>query len=313
LIHVFCFKWNSPTYKVRYTAHHVNVVRDMVLRNYDGPIRFVCITDGPQGVEGETFPLWGDCAELVNASGQHLPSCYRRLKLFDPETQAALGVNSGDRLVSLDLDTVITGNLNSLWDRSDSFVGWALPGTYHPRVFNGSMWLLQAGAEANVWRKFDPNTSPAEARAAKYLGSDQSWMSYQLQGRAGWGETDGVFSYPNRFRGAQETPPQARIIMFHGFQKPWDCTQRWVRDHFRLTGRGTCLILGYGPSLWDDVARALESGDRFDGVIASPEAAEHWPEKVTAIAKSDVEAERLAFLHGFDNTVFCGRQEMEAA
>lgn len=306
MLHVVTFKWRSDSYRVRYSAEHVDVLEAMVRRHYRGDLRFVCITDDPRGIEAETAPLWDDCAGLTNASGRQLPSCYRRLKLFDPATQRDIGMRPGDRLVSLDLDTVCVGNLNALWDREDDFVGWALPGTHHPRVFNGSMWMLRAGAEAHVWRDFDPETSPAEAKAAQFLGSDQSWMSYRLQGRAGWTQADGVYSFPQALRSAQAVPADARVVMFHGFRKPWSPGMvDWVRAAYRRAGRGRCLILGHGPDVWDDADRALAQGP-YAGVIASPEAAEQWPGPIVATAWSDGEAISMAQMLGFDSHVLCG-------
>lgn len=307
MLTVITFKWKSPRYRIQYAAHHVNVVEAMIRRNYDGDLRFVCVTDDPEGVTGETFPLWDDCNHLHNAGGMNLPSCYRRLKLFDPATQRALGIGKGDRFVQIDLDVVICGELNSLWDRKESFVGWAVKGAYHPRVFNGSMWMVRAGAEAHVWNTFDPETSPAAARAARYLGSDQAWMSLCLQGRAGWTDADGVYSYPIALRRLPEPPEDCRVAIFHGFGKPWAPSMpQWVKDRFRISGSGRCLILGYGDDVWDEAEQALR-GERFDGVIASPEAAEMWPEPVTAVARSDEEAESLATMLGFDEVRFCGR------
>ena len=307
MLHVVTFKWNSAGYRVKYQPEHVNVLEAMVKRHYHGELRFLCVTDDPAGVSGETAPLWSDCAGLANASGRQLPSCYRRLKLFDPETQRDLGMRPGDRLVSLDLDTVCLGNLNALWDRDDEFIGWALPGTHHRRVFNGSMWLLRFGGEAHVWREFDPETSPSEAKAAQFLGSDQSWISYRLQGRPGWTEADGVYSFPQSLRSALEVPEAARVVMFHGFRKPWmPGMPEWVRNHYRRAGRGRCLVLGHGATVWDDAERALASGS-FDGVIASPEAAEQWPGPVAAVAACDSEALSLVRMLGFDSHVLCGQ------
>src|SRR5690606_29823554 len=135
-----------------FSSEHVNVLERMVRRNYDGDIRFICVTDDPVGIEGETFPLWDDFNDVPNPHGAtEYPSCFRRLKLFDPATQAALGIAPGDRVVSLDLDTVVTGDLNALWDRHEPFVGWAVKNRFHDRVFNGSMWMLRARAFEQVW------------------------------------------------------------------------------------------------------------------------------------------------------------------
>lgn len=307
MLTVVCFKWQSDTYRIKYRPEHVNVLEAMVRRHYEGPLRFVCITDDPAGITGETFPLWSDCAGLANASGRYLPSCYRRLKLFDPQTQAALGIRAGERLVQMDLDIAITSRLNVLFDRDDPFVGWAIKGIYHDRVFNGSLWMLRAGAEADVWRRFDPAKSPDEARHARYVGSDQAWISYSLQGRPGWTEADGVYSYPFALAGAPEAPESAKVVVFHGTRKPWlPGMPEWVKTHYRGTKSGRCLVLGTGASVWSDAQRAMEEG-RFNGVIASPEASREWPKPVDAIAFSDREAERTAWMLGFTDIVFCGR------
>jgi hypothetical protein len=314
VIHVITFKWHSPSYSVKYAPETVDILADMVRRRYHGPLRFVCVTDDPGGVEAETFPLWTDCADLVNASGQRLPSCYRRLKLFDPATQKEMGIARGERIVSIDLDTVIVGGLNALWDRDEPFIGWAVKGSYHPRVFNGSMWMLRAGEEAHVWRTFDPDKSPELARRKGYLGSDQSWMSLKLQGRAGWTDDDGVVSYPLTLSRTELLPPDARVVMFHGFKKPWARTlPQWVRNHYRRSARGRCLVLGYGQTVWEEAEQALVAGRPFDFVMASPEVAIQWPGTVDATVFTDEQADAMVAMHDFDEVVFCGRSEVREA
>ena len=84
----------------------------------------------------------------------------------------------------------------------------------------------------------------------------------------------------------------------------------WLASRYSM--RWKRLILGYAESVWTDAEAAFETG-AFDAVIASPEAAEHWPGDILAIAHTDEHAERLARMHGFDDAVFCGRSEREAA
>jgi hypothetical protein len=67
------------------------------------------------------------------------------------------------------------------------------------------------------------------------------------------------------------------------------------------------LVLGYSEAVWREVAVALDAKQSFAGVIASPETAVHWPGPVVAVARDDKHAERLAKMHGFNNTIFCGR------
>lgn len=68
---------------------------------------------------------------------------------------------------------------------------------------------------------------------------------------------------------------------------------------------GRCLILGHGASVWDDLER---NWSEFDAVIASPEAAEHWPGQILAVAKDNDHAEFLANNYGFDNPTWCGKE-----
>jgi hypothetical protein len=91
----------------------------------------------------------------------------------------------------------------------------------------------------------------------------------------------------------------------------------WVAERFpdrcryEIAADGRCLILGYGPTLWQDVDRALDEGG-FAAVIASPEAAAHWPGEVLAIAHNDDHADQIAALCGFEDVTWCGRTK-EAA
>lgn len=93
--------------------------------------------------------------------------------------------------------------------------------------------------------------------------------------------------------------------------------RRWIaarfpdRCRYEIAATGKCLILGYGPTLWVDAEQALDRAD-YAAVIASPEAAEHWPGDVLAIAHDDDHADRIARSIGFDDVTWCGRTK-EAA
>jgi hypothetical protein len=88
----------------------------------------------------------------------------------------------GPRFVSLDLDVVVTGDLTPLFERTEDFVIWAWP--FRGTLYNGTMWMMDAGARAKVWTEFDPATSPTKSRLAGFAGSDQAWMNY-VRGHVG--------------------------------------------------------------------------------------------------------------------------------
>lgn len=242
MITFVCWKWNSrpTTHRAKYTAEHANVWNASLRRNYRGPVRTICVTDDPKGVNFETFPLWKDCEQLSNPSGQHLPSCYRRLKIFDTLTTSEMDIDEGERVVSLDLDVVFVRDVTPMFDRDEDFVGWRGVGAYNPVVYNGTLFMFRAGRVQRLWSEFDPSSSPLMANKARYFGSDQGYLSWKLAGSApGWGTQDGMFSYTSDVRGSRGIlPPLARIVSFNGKRKPWEeQVQRnspWIPRHWRL-------------------------------------------------------------------------------
>jgi len=250
VISVVCFKWRPTAgYRSSYSAAPVNVLRRMVAKHYQKPHRFICVTDDATGIDAgiEPVPLWNDYAGLPNPSFRGGPSCYRRLKVFAPDIAQVLG----ERFVCMDLDVVITGDLQPLLDRTEDFIAWRNPNPLWP--YNGSMFMLTAGARPQVWTTFDPLTSPAKSNAAGCRGSDQGWMSYVLgKGEATWDKSDGVWSYQDeilerRSRAqmlrtghrpkATRLPDGARVVIFHGALDPWEPqavkVAPWITEHYQ--------------------------------------------------------------------------------
>ncbi len=223
----------KPGYRSQFDAAKVNVLFRMVRRNYAHPIRTICVTDIPNGLDSsvEVVPAWNDFADIPSPHGAHNPSCYRRLRAFHPE----IGSVFGKRFVSIDLDTVIVGDVAPLWERPEDFIAW---NETDPRSFyNGSMVMMTAGARPQVWQKFDPKTSPQATKAAGRFGSDQGFISFVLgRGEATWGANDGVYSFRLHVeKQGNVLPDNARIVMFHG-GNPWSKhAQRvdWVRKHYQ--------------------------------------------------------------------------------
>lgn len=237
---VCTFKWSTPGYRSKFDAAAVATLRRMVARHYPHPHRFVLFTDDPvrddarlQGEDVEVWELWDDLAKVPNPSGHKNPSCYRRLKLFARN----VGEWLGPRIVTLDLDTVITGDLSPLWNRPEDFVIWG--DTARSTPYNGSMILFDAGARPQLWEDFHPVFSPQQSRGMGYFGSDQAWIGLCLGPREKkWTRADGVLSFRNEvLPGGGRLPAGARIVFFHGRHDPWDQgTQRmapWIREHYR--------------------------------------------------------------------------------
>lgn len=230
------WKWRAAGYRTIYGPRTVNLLAAMVARHYSAPHRFLCVTDEAQGLAPgiEVVKPWDDFVGVPSPHGPRYPSCYRRLRAFAPDIEASFG----PRFVMLDLDTVIVGDLGPLVTRPEAFVAWADPmnrGQYNPSVL-----LLTAGARPQVWTAFNPALSPAWARKAGFLGSDQAWISAALgRQEATFTIQDGVWSFRHLQYRARlpEVDRPIRVVNFHGAVKPWSAQAQdyqWVREAYRL-------------------------------------------------------------------------------
>lgn len=236
MLDVVTFKWKPVQhYRSKFSGEHVNTLAAMVRRQYLKAHRFSCITDDPTGIDQNhvrIISLWPDHGKLPSAYGTRNPSCYRRLKLFDPGMREVIG----ERFVSLDLDIVITNRLEPLWDRPEDLV-IIKSATTSPRYrYNGSMLMMTAGVRPQVWREFDPIKSPLETKVKQFFGSDQAWISMKLPKEVTWDESDGVYSYRMHLQPkGSKLPGNARVVVFHGEHDPWGKHAQqleWVRQHY---------------------------------------------------------------------------------
>lgn len=242
----------------------------------------------PRDFEDARIPTWGS----------KYPQCLRRLAMFRRD---AANIFGADRIVCTDLDLIVCGSLDPVLDIADDFR--ITRGTARGRIYNGSMMSLRLGSRPRVYDEF--TVERATEAGQKHVGSDQSWLAACLPGEKTWGPDDGV-----RFWGQHYSDTEARVIFFAGQVKPWSLAavgrESLVAKHYRRAPSGAGLVLGYGETVWADLAAALDAGQRFDAVIASPETAPHWPGPILAVADDDAHAERLAAMHGLE-PVFCGR------
>lgn len=221
---IVCFLWRDPEYRFagRYTADHVNRLRGMVARNLATPHEFVCVTDDPKGLDERirVVPLWPDLAELGNN--------WRRIKVFAPEMVDVLG----ERIVLMDVDCVVTGDLTPLFYTTEDFV--AMPCHHKKTHYNTGFFYLRGGALPNIWRMFDPVVSPQACDDAGMIGWDQAWISLFLGPRhRTWGVDDGVLNYRYDVLKGGQDPEKARIVFFPGDHDPSLCEDEWVKRHWR--------------------------------------------------------------------------------
>lgn len=168
---------------------------------------------------------------------QHLteiPGCFARLRMFDPAWQAANGIEPGDRIVCIDLDTVITGSLDGLFDRPEPFTILQNVNASNPCPYNGSLWMLTAGYRPDVWHEFSLDL--AGKIVAHDFPDDQGWMWDMIPDAGSFGPEDGVYAFQKRgWPKGEALPKGARIVAFPGWRDPSQYVRLdWVKTHWSV-------------------------------------------------------------------------------
>lgn len=198
--------------------------------------RFVVVTDLPRRFEKDEFAVVA--IPLADRPLLEVPGCFARLRLFDPEFQQRIAIACGpfDRLVCVDLDTIVTGSCDELFVRPESFVIMQGGNSSNPNPYGGALMMLRPGAHAEVWCEF---SLEAAAQTPHFqFPDDQGWLSAKLPNAAGWmvGPSSGVYCFrkPGWPLG-EALPEDARLVTFRGNNPPSKHKNlSWVSKHWRL-------------------------------------------------------------------------------
>lgn len=212
-------------------------------RHMKEPYKFVVVADGliqrgfdqdyrPQGVDD----IWSIPEEDMPLT--KIPGCFARLRLFDPEWQQAHDIVEGDRIVSMDLDNVITGNLYPLFHRPESFLILKGANAVNPCPLNGSVWMLRAGYRPDVWTDFSVEKASRVPYYKPAFPDDQSWFHHKMPNAGGWqvGPHSGIYGFqkPGWPKDSFDLPDNARMVAFFGWRSPDKFKHLdWVVRHWR--------------------------------------------------------------------------------
>ena len=251
-VHILTMKWGTL-----YGADYVNVLYRAVAANMDRPFRFHCMTDNASGLapEIEAHPL----PDLNFGPGEFAFGGWPKLSVFASDL---LGLSG--RALFVDLDTVILGKLDPLFDVPGGVVlirEW-------PRLADrlklkrdvrgmSSIFAFTLGRQPHLLE--DYMSDPVAARGS--VRHEQAWITRHAQDLRFWPEGM-VVSFKktlmappllNRLAGPKAPPDDARVLVFHGVPRPIDVVpdrnQRW--GSFFRYGRGAVPFvreywLGYG-------------------------------------------------------------------
>jgi hypothetical protein len=224
MLHITTWLWGGA-----YAEHYVIRLAAAVHRNLNEAHRFICFTDSPRGINGiNQF-------QIPNPELTARPGCFARLRLFDPALQERVGIKPGDRVVNLDLDLVVTGNLDPLFDRKDDFTILQGINTTNPCPYNGSIWMMKAGARPDVWADFSLENYTRLGVPFHSIPDDQGWFQYKMPDAGSWGPADGVYGFKKLgWPSGDALPENARVVAFPGWRDPVKFEHiKWVKDNWR--------------------------------------------------------------------------------
>ena len=204
----------------KYGVNYVHRLQRGLRRHLTQPFRFVVFHPEPRDI-GLT----------------KVPGCFARLRMFDPDWQHENDINSEDRLVCVDLDVVITGPLDPLFDRPEPFVILQGANAINPCPYNGSLMMLRGGAYPEVWTTF--SLDAAKTIPAFDFPDDQGWLAVTVPEAAGWraGAESGVYAFQKPgwpvSGDGKALPGDARMVVFPGWRDPSKFTALpWVQEHW---------------------------------------------------------------------------------
>jgi len=229
-LNIVCWFWGK-----KYSLDYVRKLAAGLKRNIKQPYRFAVISEGGQEkVDGAEAWVMKH-PELIpsdvwpNVGGV-------RMQLFDTAWQEELGIIKGNRIVSMDIDTVVTGQLDVLFNRPEPFTILQGINTTNPNPFNGSLWTVQAGYRPDAWTDF---TLEAFAKLSHHQAkpSEQDWMFHKFPDAAAWGPQDGVYGFKKRgWVGGMEgaLPDNAVLVTFPGRDPAKYVEVPWIKKYWKL-------------------------------------------------------------------------------
>jgi hypothetical protein len=195
----------------KYDASYVNKLESMVERHTTRVYRFICLTDDHEGLKCTWSPI-----------GTRLPGWWAKLVLFEPHVQL-----EGQRVLYLDLDTIIVGNIDFLLDYVGSFA--ILRDFYRPLGWGSAIMAFQAGFGQHIWEHF--RTNP-QRQMFSYHG-DQEYLQTEINSADLWQDLypDKIVSYKVHCKD-KGLPLGASVVCFHGVPRPHEVDDLWVQEEW---------------------------------------------------------------------------------
>ncbi len=243
---VLTMKWGKREYR----PYYVNILHQAVVRNTTGPVHFVCLTDDMSGISSEV-----DCYPIPDIGAFDAPfdpsgaGGWPKLCLLSEDLYGLSG-----RILYLDLDTLVVGNLDPLFDFGEqgSFCSMHnYPKLKHRlgyrkfafQLMTGA-FSLEIGSQKHILTRFLSNRSSV---LRDYV-IEQDFVAEHARNVTFWPDQwISTFKIHHRrapvvdwFASPRHPDGGTRLVAFHGFPRPhllaMDSGQSWAKNpHY---GRG---------------------------------------------------------------------------
>jgi hypothetical protein len=213
----------------KYTNIYVERLYAGVQRHLHQPFRFLLMTERWRDI---TLRSEIERHAIKDEVLTKILGCFARLRMFDVGWQINRKLHGP--IICLDLDIVITGTLDHLFNRSEPIVLLEGANSLNPCPYNNSVFMFQPGAHPELWSDFSMDV----AKKIRYqeFPDDQGWFWHKLPNAATWkvGPSSGIWSFRKRnWPPGDALPSQASIVAFPGHRDPSQFTHlKWVKEHW---------------------------------------------------------------------------------
>ena len=224
MIEVVCVKWGT-----KFTPQYVNNLYNGIKHNTNINFRFHCYTDSTTDLQD---PI------ITHKLPEGLEGWWNKVYLFSDQLTHDIGAD----MVYMDLDTVITGNIDHILRyKPKHFAG--LENWYRPGQLNSSVMLWQHGNMFKAWNDFaeDPqrainSTTDGDQEFINRYMTEADYLQTQFPKQ--------LFSYKQSC--SKGLPNDTRLVCYHGtpsieqsysetvtnYDGVWQ-PQTWVKQYWR--------------------------------------------------------------------------------
>jgi len=221
---IVCIKWGK-----KYSPDYVNRLLRGIQRNLASPFTFYCMTDDPAGIRSEVkiLPLpeevFSPTIRTVLEKSRR-KGAFGKISLFKPGL-----INNSGPILGFDLDVVITGPIDSLFEHEPGKVcmrhDWLAARIGRPDG-HGSVFRFDPKRHTFLYEDFAKDTANL-MRKAKYSEQKYTSMQAQKHGEFAYFPGEWIASYKrdamrpfplNHFQ-EPRLPKDARVVCFHGRPK----------------------------------------------------------------------------------------------